>query len=190
MNPASATQRPREAHARPGEDMAPIRAGVRQFCGCHEFADFDSVNLLLTLKRTAHEFNGLTERYCETVGLTPGRLAVLMVLNSQPETAFPLSQIGDYLVVTRANITGLIDGLAREGLVRRIDHPDDRRMVLAQLTDKGRKFMGWFAPQHHENVKSFMGCLSSTEKRQLVGLLDRLRDHVRRTNVEKPKAKA
>jgi len=63
-------------------------------------------------------------------------------------------------------------------------------MVLAQLTDKGRKFMGWFAPQHHENVKSFMGCLSSTEKRQLVGLLDRLRDHVRRTNVEKPKAKA
>jgi len=188
MNPLT-TQRPREINLQPGDDMAPIRAGVRQFCARHDFADFDAVNLLLTIKRTAHEFNRLTEHYCESVGLTPGRLAVLMVLNSQPETAFPLSQLGDHLVVTRANITGLVDGLVHEGLVRRVDHPDDRRMVLAQLTDKGRKFLGWFAPQHHENVKRFMRCLSGAEKRQLVGFLDKLRAHVRGAKIEKPKAR-
>ena len=176
------------APAQTADDMSLLREGVRRYCASHDFADFDAVNLLLTLKRTAHEFNGLTESYCETVGLTPGRLAVLMVLNSSPEKAFPLSEIGDYLVVTRANITGLIDGLAREGLVRRIDHPQDRRMVLAQLTDKGRKFLASFAPQHHGKVKWFLSCLSSTEKRQLVALLDKLRSHVRSLRVEKLKA--
>ena len=187
---ASVRTQPRSSQspAQAAEDMALLRENVRRYCAAHDFADYDAVNLLLTLKRTAHEFNGLTESYCETVGLTPGRLAVLMVLNSSPEKAFPLSEIGDHLVVTRANITGLIDGLAREGLVRRIDHPQDRRMVLAQLTERGRKFLSVFAPQHHGKVKSFLSCLSSTEKRQLVALLDKLRGHVRSLRVEKQKA--
>jgi MarR family 2-MHQ and catechol resistance regulon transcriptional repressor len=111
-----------------------------------------------------------------------------MVLNANPDKTFPLSELGDHLVVTRANITGLIDGLVRDGFVRRIDHPQDRRMVLAQLTDKGRKFLSWFAPQHHANLKKFLGCLSRAEKRQLVGLLDRLRVHIRAQRVEKQRA--
>lgn len=170
------------------KDMAPLRDQLRRYCAEHSFADYDAVNLLLTLKRTAHEFNAFTESYCEVVGLSPGRLSVLMVLNSDRDRAIPLSEIGDRLVVTRANITGLIDGLAREGLVRRVDHPDDRRMVLAQLTDKGRKFMTWFAPQHHGKIKSFLGRLSRSEKRSMVALLDKLRSHLRSARVEKLKA--
>jgi len=170
------------------KDMAPLREQLRRYCSTHSFADYDAVNLLLTLKRTAHEFNTFTESYCEAVGLSPGRLNVLMVLNADRDRAIPLSEIGDRLVVTRANITGLIDGLAREGLVRRVDHPDDRRMVLAQLTDKGRKFMTWFAPQHHGKVKSFLGCLSRSEKRSMVALLDKLRSHLRTARVDKLKA--
>ena len=53
-----------------------------------------------------------------------------------------LSEIGDYLVVTRPNITGLIDGLVRDNFVERIDHPDDRRMVIARLTDFGQEIHG------------------------------------------------
>ena len=182
------TARTNNTLARSANDMAPLREGLRRYCGSHDFADYDAVNLLLTLKRTAHEFNGFTESYCEAVGLTPGRLNVLMVLNANPDKTFPLSELGDHLVVTRANITGLIDGLVRDGFVRRIDHPQDRRMVLAQLTDKGRKFLSWFAPQHHANLKKFLGCLSHAEKRQLVGLLDKLRAHIRAQRVEKQRA--
>lgn len=169
-------------------DLRLVRDDVRRYCSAHDFANYDCVNLIITLKRTAHEFNNFTEDYCEAVGLTPGRLNVLMILNSRPDKMFPLSELGEYLVVTRANITGLIDGLVRDGLVRRVDHPQDRRMVLAQLTEKGRKFMAWFAPRHHQKVKNFLGGLSQTEKRQLVALLDKLRAHLRTQRVEKQRA--
>ena len=165
------------------DDMAALRKRVSTFCAQHDFADYESVNVILTLRRTANEFTNLIESYCGEVSLTPGRLNVLMVLYTSTEKAMPLSEIGNYLVVTRPNITGLIDGLVRDGLVRRIDRPDDRRMVLAQLTDKGRKFMAWFAPFHHKVIKGILGCLSSTEKRQLVTLLDKVRARARAAEV-------
>jgi DNA-binding MarR family transcriptional regulator len=81
--------------------------------------------------------------------------------------------------VTRANITGLVDGLVEDGLLRRIDHPDDRRVVLAQLTEKAVTFLTWFAPQHHKNIKHLMSVFTPEEKRQFVRLLDKLRAQMR-----------
>jgi DNA-binding MarR family transcriptional regulator len=34
-------------------------------------------------------------------------------------------------------------------MLRRIDHPEDRRVILAQLTDKAVRFLNWIVPQHH-----------------------------------------
>jgi MarR family 2-MHQ and catechol resistance regulon transcriptional repressor len=106
-----------------------------------------------------------------------------MVLNAYPDKQMPLSEIGEYLVVSRPNITGLIDNLVDDGLVKRIHHPEDRRMILAQLTPQGREFMRKFVPFHFRVVNSAMAALSKTEKRQLVALLDKLRIHLREVDI-------
>ena len=43
------------------------------------------------------------------------------------------------LGVTPGNVTSIVDRLVAQGLVRRSENPEDRRMVLLQLTDQGRK---------------------------------------------------
>jgi DNA-binding MarR family transcriptional regulator len=43
------------------------------------------------------------------------------------------------LRVSPRNITGLIDNLERDGLVKRAPDPSYRRSILAQLTDHGRE---------------------------------------------------
>jgi DNA-binding MarR family transcriptional regulator len=43
------------------------------------------------------------------------------------------------LGVTPGNVTSIIDRLVAQGLVERRQSPEDRRIVLLQLTDKGRK---------------------------------------------------
>ena len=57
-------------------------------------------------------------------------------------------------------------------------HPEDRRMVFAELTEKGRKFIAWFTPLHREFTEQIGNCLSDKEKVQLTKWLDTLRAHI------------
>src|SRR5579863_860670 len=165
-------------------DMAPLRRGVATTCERYGICDYDTVNALLTLKRTSAELENFSADYCKQVNLSPGRLSVLMVLNAYADREMPLSEIGEYLVVSRPNITGLIDGLVDDGLVKRVHHPEDRRMILAQLTPQGKEFMRKFVPFHYRVVQRAMSALNHHEKRRLVALLDKLRVHLH--NVEIP----
>ncbi|HXM18634.1 MAG TPA: MarR family transcriptional regulator [Candidatus Tumulicola sp.] len=160
------------------DDLLKLRSGIMHYCQSCSSGNFDNVNLMITLKRTLSELSNLFESTYGDLNLTPGRLNILMVLDAVDSNSLPLSELGDYLVVTRANITGLIDGLVRDGVVQRTDYPGDRRMVLAELTKKGKEFMAWFAPRHHGITKQIVSCFSTKEKRQLVELLDKLRAHV------------
>src|SRR5215472_9680242 len=163
----------------PGEDLARLRAGMHGHCAKFGQVDFDSVNAILTLKRTTADFENFVAGYFKQYDLSPGRFNVLMSLFGSENYTQSLSDLGDYLVVTRANITGLVDGLVEDGLLRRIDHPDDRRVVLAQLTDKALEFLNWFVPHHQKNIKALMGVFTVEEKRQFVKLLDKMRAHMR-----------
>lgn len=169
----------REEEPVPESEMGLFRTNLKGYCE-RTHGHFDTVNMIVTLKRTANELTGILEsRYPGTIRVTPGRINILMTLDSQPGGRMPLSELGNHLVVTRANITGLVDGLVKDGLVRRVDHPEDRRMVFAELTDKGRKFIAWFAPRHHEFLNEIGGCLSDKDKIQLTEWLDTLRAHIR-----------
>jgi len=159
-------------------DMELIRRNIARTTEHHGITDYDTVNAVLTLKRTATDLESFAAEYCKQADLSPGRLNVLMALSTAPEKAMALSEIGAYLVVTRPNVTGLIDGLVADGLVKRTDHPEDRRMVLAQLTPAGRDFMRKFVPFHHRALHAVMSSMSKQEKRQLVSLLDKLRAHL------------
>src|SRR5579872_2580955 len=159
----------------PGTDMELLRQGVERYVDRCGTCDFETLNVVLTLKRTAADLENSLSAFCKLHDLSSGRLNVLMVLNSQSNQTMALSEIGDYLVVSRPNITGLIDGLVADGLVKRISHPDDRRMVLAQLTEQGRDFIRKFVPRHHRALGQALAPMSKQEKRQLVQLLDKLR---------------
>src|SRR5271169_1659898 len=105
------------------DGMDLIRRGIARSTERYGVTDFDTVNAILTLKRTATDLENFAASYCKQAELSTGRLNVLMALNATPERAMALSEIGKYLVVTRPNVTGLIDGLVADGMVKRIDHP-------------------------------------------------------------------
>src|SRR5579863_9661399 len=71
-------------------------------------------------------------------GLTFARYEALMLLYYSRAGSLPLGKIGARLQVHPASVTNLIDGLERDGLVRRTPHPSDRRTTLATITDAGR----------------------------------------------------
>jgi len=75
----------------------------------------------------------------EPFGLTFPRYEALMLLHFSRRGSLPLGKIGERLQVHRTSVTNTIDGLERQGLVRRVPHEHDRRAVLAGILPEGRR---------------------------------------------------
>src|SRR2546423_85336 len=98
-----------------------------------------TVEAMTALRITARLTRQLMDRWADKHGLSEGRLHVLFQLSAAPNHRLPLGELADHLDVSPRNVTGLIDHLEQDGLVQRIDDPNDRRSTYAQLTPAGGK---------------------------------------------------
>ena len=71
-------------------------------------------------------------------------------------------------------MTNRLDRLEAAGLVRRLPDPDDRRGVLVELTDEGRKAYDEAVGAQAQAEKLMASALDQREKEQLNALLRRL----------------
>ncbi len=105
------------------------------------------------------------------------------VLAQLYRTSAPMSmgELSRRLMVTNANITGLIDRLAREGLVERRPSAEDRRRHMVELTGAGKRLFEAMADDHREWLADMTAGLGRAEMSELFGLLGRLKESVLRS---------
>lgn len=85
-----------------------------------------------------------------------------------------LGELAEKLLVTGGNVTYVMDRLEAQGLVARERSGDDRRVVRAHLTSKGRDVIGSVFPGHVGFVKGLVQGLGPGEREELRGLLKKL----------------
>jgi len=90
-----------------------------------------------SLLHAAAAVEGKLEDALGRVGLSMAKQSALTKLAEAGEP-LTLSELAARLACVRSNITQLVDRLEADGLVRRVDDPDDRRSVRAELTPLGR----------------------------------------------------
>ena len=66
-------------------------------------------------------------------------IQVMLLFFLQKNDGSSLTQISQGLMLENPTVTGLIDRLEKSGYVKRSDHPNDRRVYLVHLTEKGKK---------------------------------------------------
>ena len=115
-------------------------------------------------------------RSVERWNLTLPQFDVLAELARAPEQGFTFVELSRLLLVTSGNLTGIIDRLEAEGLVRRETELSDRRMIRMTLTPLGRKRTGEMLPQHGDDVAEMLSTLPRERLVQLNELLGELRD--------------
>lgn len=163
-----------------------------------EFPDLDpsAAEAFLHLLRTSDEVFAVGDRNLASHSMSHGRFGVLMLLwrSTQPRAAKLMgadecvggprtpAELADAAGVTRATMTGLIDTLERDGFVRRVPDPDDRRMMSVLLTSKGERFLQDFLPGHFKAIASLMGTLSEQERKTLVQLLGKIQEQAAALN--------
>lgn len=129
----------------------------------------------LTLIRAFGTLNTLIDEQLANFGLSRPRLHVLAFLN-RAGNEVRMTDIGQWLGVNKANVTRLVDGLERDGLVVRTASVLDRRTILVTITPSGRKRLDTALPHHLEHLSALLGDLSHDEKAMLIHLLARTRE--------------
>src|SRR5690606_11509441 len=62
----------------------------------------------------------------------------LVLLSFTRTGKLPLGKMGERLQVHPTSVTSIVRRLERDGLVRRVPHPEDGRGILAEITPDGR----------------------------------------------------
>ncbi len=101
-----------------------------------------------------------------------------------------MTDIGRWLGVNKANVTRLVDGLERDGLVLRIASASDRRTILVNITPSGRERLDTALPHHLKHLSDLLGPLSTDEKRMLIHLLARAREAMLSATSERERPEA
>lgn len=121
---------------------------------------------------------GQIDRAC-AARLAPYRLSeskflLLSLLRDEAEGAAPHA-LADLAGVTRATMTGLLDGMARDGLITRSHDPEDRRKMIIGLTPVGKALADRLGAEHLRWISSLCSGLAPEDRRMLSALLERVR---------------
>lgn len=136
--------------------------------------DISSVEACLTFLDTTAEVHQAFDTHFARYNLSMGKFTLLIQLFVASEKGLTPSEFAERASVTRATITGLLDGLEREDLVKRQPYPEDRRKLTIVLTDKGRKLITEMLPDHFCRTTNMMSNLTATEKKTFIKLLAKL----------------
>ena len=140
--------------------------------------------LVLDVFRASSLLAKAGNRLAGSLGLTQQQWVLLAAIARGGREGLPLSQLGRSLLVTKANITGMVDRLERDGYVTREDHPGDRRVTRARLTVRGRGFLDRMGPLQDDWTQRAFGKFRRTEKEALLSLLEKHMESVKATETE------
>ncbi|BDR09587.1 MarR family transcriptional regulator [Comamonas thiooxydans] len=139
-----------------------------------DLPDVDGIQLCFQVLSMAANIDRDCAALLAPHGLSEGRFVLLFLLDVAPDGLAP-NALAEQAGVTRATVTGLLDGLEREGLIERHANAEDRRALCIRLTSKGKQLASTVIDQHGRWIAGLFGNLSAPERKQLAALLEKVR---------------
>jgi DNA-binding MarR family transcriptional regulator len=117
-------------------------------------------------------------------GVSMGHLHLMSMLDRHGE--LPMSRVAELLGVSDSNATGLIDRMEEHGFVERVRHPEDRRVVLVRISDRGRQILGDVEVLRDDLVVRILARLDTAQLERLALALDDVRSVVAEVAADEP----
>jgi len=129
---------------------------------------------VVTAVDVAERLAKAADRLLDPYALSLAQFNLLTVLMSEAE-GLPQSALGTRLVVSRANITGLVRRMLRRGLCRVESEPGDARVKRVRITPAGMRLVDRIEPAYFREIERVTGTMAAGELRKLAELLERVR---------------
>ncbi|SDK51766.1 transcriptional regulator, MarR family [Methylophilus rhizosphaerae] len=154
----------------------PTEEILQRFAQRYPEADVTAIASFLMLLRVATDLSMALDACLSKHDLLQGRWWVLILLMREQDLTSQPSVLAEKLGVTRATMTGLLDGLEQGGLVQRESVPQDRRSVQIKLTAAGQAKLDAVMPDYYSRLRLCMQGLSERQRSDLqsiLGVIDR-----------------
>jgi DNA-binding MarR family transcriptional regulator len=102
----------------------------------------------------------------------------LMAQLERAPNGLSMRELSQRMMVTSGNVTGITDGLEKDGLVIREADAADRRVYRVRLTAEGQRQFARMAREHERWIIDLFGGLSVKEKKELIEVLGKLKHHL------------
>jgi DNA-binding MarR family transcriptional regulator len=113
-----------------------------------------------------------------STGLSQSQVNTLLHLQRAEQLG--QTELSERLGMKKAAMGTLIDGLEGKGLVERTRSREDRRVQLVSITDAGEHVVAEVDRMGEELGIEYRAGITREERRQLVSILQRIRDNLRR----------
>jgi DNA-binding MarR family transcriptional regulator len=144
---------------------------------------------VFALRFTTQQITNVLNSWLEGTAGSPARFQTLALLWGAGGRPMPHQEIITALQVKRATVSALMFSLEKEGLVKSIGDENDRRRLLATLTEEGRRIITAALELNAVRLGKALVGLSPEEQVQLQNLLNRARDgFLKADNAMDPKA--
>jgi DNA-binding MarR family transcriptional regulator len=116
---------------------------------------------------------------CAQLDLSAAQVHVLLSLGHDGPLA--MGEVARRVAVTEKTVTGLVDRLERDGLVRRARDETDRRMIRARLTPRGIVLSRRVDEEVLDKLTWLMTRLEAADRRHLFRIVEKLKGMVDET---------
>ena len=161
---------------RPGDGRARLTGNLpaeAAFAAEYPGGDLLSAMVTRALERVAASINSGIAQVWREHGISHAAGNALSVIEGAARPMTP-GEISEAMHTTSGSITSLIDTLVKNGLVRRMEHADDRRKVLVDITETGQAVLDAALPSVVLRVTEMQAGLSEAERRRLFALIEKL----------------
>lgn len=108
--------------------------------------------------------------------LTPTQYNMLRILRGAGAEGLTCTQATERMLSPDPDITRLLDRMESQGLIRRDRTPEDRRVVVARITDRGLEAANRIDEPLHQLLQQSLGRVGRTRLKELIDTLEALRE--------------
>ena len=134
--------------------------------------ELEDIALLFSISAFTATSSVEIEKQLQRYGLSQGRFMLLLCLNVVSERTWTPATLAAAAAVSRATITGLLDGLEQDTWIARTPNPNDKRSTQITLTDTGASRLEGIIPDYYGRIGDAFSDLTALEK-ELTGKLMR-----------------
>jgi DNA-binding MarR family transcriptional regulator len=154
----------------------PTDETLSKFAQRYPQADISAIATFLNLLSVATKLSAALDQCLSRHGLLQGRWWVLILLMREEGYVSTPSVLAEKAGVSRATMTGLLDGLERDGLVERLlvttnSSATDRRSISIRLTAAGETKLDQVMPDYYRRLRQCMAGLDEPGRKQLQQIL-------------------
>lgn len=159
---------------RASQDRDPIAAAHEQWVRHGWEVAADGMAMVTSVVRVQQLLMERIDKTLRPFDLSFARFEILRLLSFSSAGSLPMTRLGSLLQVHPTSVTSAVGRLERQGLVGRLRHEQDRRVILAAITPPGRELVEAATSSLNSAVFESPG-LGSAQVAQVTDLLTQLR---------------